>query len=270
MHGSRLRGGGSPLWPPRGSCPPALPSTRTFRGSSQGVPRWVEGPHAGRHKGRAGRTWLGLHCRNFTPEEMKRSLLQALRSHGGTHPGQPPSPPSGSTPGVGKAGWRGRSPRREAAWANAWKWEPRGEPGPGERWGQLAQCHPERGVVPCQGWEQVLPGNEGVCRGRGVQLLSSSLPARKPPLCPLSCPPFPCLPFTPPPALPPPCTPAPLPVHPPRLRHPHRHRRPASPWWWAGAHSACPACLARDAVIGTCQTAAARFRKSRGLLQSRC
>lgn len=249
---------------------PALPSTRTFRGSSQGVPRWVEGPHAGRHKGRAGRTWLGLRCRNFTPEEMKRSLLQALRSHGGTHTGQPPSPPSGSTPGVGKAGWRGRSPRREAAWANAWKWEPRGEPGPGERWGRLAQCHPERGVVPCQGWEQVLPGSEGVCRGRGVQLLSSSLPAHKPPLCPLSCPPFPCLPFTPPPALPPPCTPAPLPVHPPRLRHPHRHRRPASPWWWAGAHSACPACLARDAVIGTCQTAAARFRKSRGLLQSRC
>lgn len=148
---------------------PALPSTRTFRGSSQGVPRWVEGPHAGRHKGRAGRTWLGLHCRNFTPEEMKRSLLQALRSHGGTHTGQPPSPPSGSTPGVGKAGWRGRSPRREAAWANAWKWEPRGEPGPGERWGRLAQCHPERGVVPCQGWEQVLPGS---ARGGGFSCLA--------------------------------------------------------------------------------------------------
>lgn len=148
---------------------PALPSTRTFRGSSQGVPRWVEGPHAGRHKGRAGRTWLGLRCRNFTPEEMKRSLLQALRSHGGTHTGQPPSPPSGSTPGVGKAGWRGRSPRREAAWANAWKWEPRGEPGPGERWGRLAQCHPERGVVPCQGWEQVLPGS---ARGGGFSCLA--------------------------------------------------------------------------------------------------
>lgn len=147
----------------------ALPSTRTFRGSSQGVPRWVEGPHAGRHKGRAGRTWLGLRCRNFTPEEMKRSLLQALRSHGGTHTGQPPSPPSGSTPGVGKAGWRGRSPRREAAWANAWKWEPRGEPGPGERWGRLAQCHPERGVVPCQGWEQVLPGS---ARGGGFSCLA--------------------------------------------------------------------------------------------------
>lgn len=148
---------------------PALPSTRTFRGSSQGVPRWVEGLHAGRHKGRAGRTWLGLRCRNFTPEEMKRSLLQALRSHAGTHTGQPPSPPSGSTPGVGKAGWRGRSPRREAAWANAWKWEPRGEPGPGERWGRLAQCHPERGVVPCQGWEQVLPGS---ARGGGFSCLA--------------------------------------------------------------------------------------------------
>lgn len=148
---------------------PALPSTRTFRGSSQGVPRWVEGPHAGRHKGRAGRTWLGLRCRNFTPEEMKRSLLQALRSHAGTHTGQPPSPPSRSSPGVGKAGWRGRSPRREAAWANAWKWEPRGEPGPGERWGRLAQCHPERGVVPCQGWEQVLPGS---ARGGGFSCLA--------------------------------------------------------------------------------------------------
>lgn len=169
MRGSRLRGGGSPLWPPRGSCPPGFTQHQDLQRVLPGCAEVGGGAACWETQREGRRTWLGLRCRNFTPEEMKRSLLQALRSHAGTHTGQPPSPPSGSTPGVGKAGWRGRSPRREAAWANAWKWEPRGEPGPGERWGRLAQCHPERGVVPCQGWEQVLPGS---ARGGGFSCLA--------------------------------------------------------------------------------------------------
>lgn len=57
-----------------------------------------------------------------------------------------------------------------------------------------------------------------------------------------------------------------MPTNPHWLRRQHCRRRPtpASLWWWAGVHSACPACPARDAVIGTCQTAAAHFRKSTG------
>lgn len=118
----------------------------------------------------------------------------------------------------------------------------------------------------------------GLARQRGsmwgVQLLSSSLPGHKPQLCPRPA----CLVLVSPSlhqqlALPlAHLHPCPSPPPSPRLRRQHRHRRPtpASRWWWAGAHSACPACLAGDAVIGTCQTAAAHFRKSRGLLQSRC
>lgn len=152
---------------------------------------------------REGRTWLGLCCTNFTLKEMKRSLLQALRSHASTHTGQPLSPPSGSTPGVGKAypaGWRGRSPRRDAAWANAWKWEPRGAPGPGERWGQLSRCPPQ---------QRDEPGSEGACGG--FSCLAPPSQDTSPSSAP-SCLPCPCLPFTPPPACPPPCTPAPMPV----------------------------------------------------------
>ena len=100
--------------------------------------------------------------------------------------------------------------------------------------------------------------------GSAAQATSSQ--GTKPPNPAPALPAFSLPPLHSPPHLPSPLShlhpvPAPLPA----VRQRCRCRpAPASQWWWAGAHCACPACPARDAVIGTCQTAAAHFRKSTG------